>query len=163
MKGARSGFTLLEMLVVIAILGILGALVANTMTGFRQTQRVREAQSQIVQAIERVRQHTRRYNIQYRITFDNTNRKYSAVARDIKGTELTDLPKIEGQLPQGIVYSSLPSTTIDFTGPFGRVDATSKCFEVQLEGTTKFGEIGIYGVTGRPVSRPIRDGGTTSC
>jgi prepilin-type N-terminal cleavage/methylation domain-containing protein len=163
MRHTRAGFTLLEMLVVMAIIGILGALIANTMIGFRQTQRVREAQSQIVQDIERIRQYARRYNVQYRITFDSANRSYNAVARDIDNAVLTDLPQINGQLPTGIGYSILKSTTLDLTGPFGRMDAASTCLELELSGTTKYGEIGIYGVTGRPVSRPIRDGGTSTC
>jgi prepilin-type N-terminal cleavage/methylation domain-containing protein len=63
----KNGFTLLEMLIVIAIIGIIAAIGFVNYNKTIQVQRLREAQGQFTQAIERARTLSRRYSQDYRL------------------------------------------------------------------------------------------------
>jgi prepilin-type N-terminal cleavage/methylation domain-containing protein len=68
---AKNGFTLLEMLVVIAIIGIIAAIGFVNYNKTIKVQRLREAQGQFAQAIERARTLSRRYSQDYRLGISN--------------------------------------------------------------------------------------------
>jgi prepilin-type N-terminal cleavage/methylation domain-containing protein len=68
---AKNGFTLLEMLVVIAIIGIIAAIGFVNYNKTIKVQRLREAQGQFTQAIERARTLSRRYSQDYRLGISN--------------------------------------------------------------------------------------------
>jgi prepilin-type N-terminal cleavage/methylation domain-containing protein len=67
----KNGFTLLEMLIVIAIIGIIAAIGFVNYNKTIQVQRLREAQGQFTQAIERARTLSRRYSQDYRLGISN--------------------------------------------------------------------------------------------
>ena len=64
---SKNGFTLLEMLIVIAIIGIIAAIGFVNYNKTIKVQRLREAQGQFAQAIERARTLSRRYSQDYRL------------------------------------------------------------------------------------------------
>jgi prepilin-type N-terminal cleavage/methylation domain-containing protein len=67
----KNGFTLLEMLIVIAIIGIIAAIGFVNYNKTIKVQRLREAQGQFAQAIERARTLSRRYSQDYRLGISN--------------------------------------------------------------------------------------------
>jgi prepilin-type N-terminal cleavage/methylation domain-containing protein len=67
----KNGFTLLEMLIVIAIIGIIAAIGFVNYNKTIKVQRLREAQGQFTQAIERARTLSRRYSQDYRLAISN--------------------------------------------------------------------------------------------
>jgi prepilin-type N-terminal cleavage/methylation domain-containing protein len=171
----RYGFTLLELLLVIAIIGILGGLGFNTFAVYQQVQRLDQVRSQVTVDIKRARQLARRYNVSYTITF-NTDGTYTSTATDSGGTVLTqltgppvtDLPKISGKLPTNMAFTTNAEGTaknsITYRAPFSRIAAAKPCIGIGLSalGRTFGTEIHVVGVTGKVIPRSINSNQTTA-
>jgi prepilin-type N-terminal cleavage/methylation domain-containing protein len=171
----QTGFTLLELLVVVAIIATLAAIGFNSFAEYQQTQRLNTARTELAVAIERIRQYTRRYNVSYTIKF-NADGTYASTTKDSSGTAITQidgppvtvLPQISGKLPTGMTFSVNASGAgldeVTYTAPFGRNDATKDCVGIALSamGRTFGQEIHIVGVTGKVMSRPINTNQTTA-
>jgi prepilin-type N-terminal cleavage/methylation domain-containing protein len=164
-KHRRAGFTLLELLIVLGILGVLTALGFNNFLEYRQVLRLNEARAQMAQVMERTRQYTRRYNVTYAIklksngTYDVTARKAdNTVLTSLVGPPLTTLPTISGKVPDGISLSfNTTNDEVVFRAPFARTDAAKDCVGVSLQalGRTFAAEIHVLGVTGRVLPRAV--------
>jgi prepilin-type N-terminal cleavage/methylation domain-containing protein len=158
----KQGFTLLEMLVVIAVVGVVATLGVTTFLGFRQTTEIQQAQSQLAQDLERVRQLARRYSVTYRFETPSTT-SYQAYALKADGTKDSTVPELALRvLPNSATFSYTPSANAKYTGPFGRVNTTTSalCYAVRIASSGKFAEITLLGVTGRVTPRPIRTTGS---
>jgi prepilin-type N-terminal cleavage/methylation domain-containing protein len=172
----RAGFTLLELLIVIAIIGIMAALAFNSFAAYRQTQRLNQSRFEVVASIERIRQYTRRYNVSYTIVF-NADGTYVSTTKDSAGTALTELagppvtvlPQISGTLPSDMSFVTKAQGTTEneviYAAPFGRVATAAKnCIGLKLNALGRdFGtEIHIVGVTGKVLARSINQNQTTA-
>jgi type IV pilus assembly protein PilA len=171
----RAGFTLLELLIVVAIIAVLATIGFNSFAQYQQTQRLNTARTEMVVAIERVRQYTRRYNVSYSIKF-KTDGSYESSTKDSAGTAVTqiagppvtNLPQISGKLPAGMTFtvnaSGVGLNEVIYTAPFARSDASKDCVGIALSalGRTFGQEIHIVGVTGKVLSRPINTNQTTA-
>jgi prepilin-type N-terminal cleavage/methylation domain-containing protein len=69
-NSSAAGFTLLEMLVVVAIVGILFSIAAPGWVGFMNRQRVSSARDQVVQAIRTAQAEAQRSRTPYKFTMD---------------------------------------------------------------------------------------------
>lgn len=185
----RQGFTLLEILIVVAVLAVLAAIGLNTLSRFRESQKLREAQVQFSQTIERARSLSRRYsryywievkppvvspakNFSYRISPRSFSRDYvngSTSYPEVPDSDTNKPPVVDLTLPAGIsLYDvsgnkALDSTqTIRIAGPFGRLDsASSSSFCLMIAGSSKASaEVQILGVTAKVVNRGIKYGNT---
>lgn len=168
----QTGFTLLELLIVIGMLGVLLALGFNNFLEYRQVLRMNEARAQVVQVMERTRQYTRRYNVTYGIKL-NTDGTYEATARKADNTKLvtlvgppdTTLPTLSGRVPEGLtLYVRATNNEIVFRAPFGRTDADKDCVGISLQalGRTFASEIHVLGVTGRVLPRAVNKNQTAT-
>jgi prepilin-type N-terminal cleavage/methylation domain-containing protein len=70
-----SGYTLLELLVVLAIIGILSAIAAPSWVSFLNTQRLNAAQSQIQQALQEAKSNAKRDKMTWQVSFRQQNNK----------------------------------------------------------------------------------------
>jgi type IV pilus assembly protein PilA len=160
----KQGFSLVELLVVLAVLGIVVAIGTTTFLGFRQTTEIQEAQSQFAQDLERVRQFARRYSVNYIIKTPSTT-TYEAYALKADGTQDTTVPAITLRtLPNQAVFNESPASGSEptYTGPFGRADTgpTNDCYSVKIASSGKFAEIHLVGTTGRITPRAVRTTGS---
>jgi type IV pilus assembly protein PilA len=155
----RAGFTLLEMLVIIAIIGVLAAIGTMTFGDYRTRVRVTEAQKQFTVAVERTRNLARRFGQNYRLTVQNVTGRgsYSIVPYSADwATEVTDIPSFKNQLlPDGFTFSNTTALNVEFIGPLARSSATSACIGIQLANSDLSAIVNLVGVTGKVVSRAI--------
>jgi len=131
------GFTLIEMMIVIAILGILAAVAYPAYTQHVQRSRRAQAQSALLEAA------------QYMQRFYAANNRYD---RDLAGTDLDDLPASlnrspkdgEGAQAYSITISAKTATsyTLSATPTAGGPMASDRC------GTLTLTSLGVKGVTG---------------
>jgi prepilin-type N-terminal cleavage/methylation domain-containing protein len=70
---SSSGFTMLESLIAVMVIGILSALIAPTWTGFISRQSLNSAQSQVYEAMNQARSQAKRQKITWQASFREQN------------------------------------------------------------------------------------------
>lgn len=169
MKPRNQGMTLLELLIVMAILGIAFALSAGAMSGGRDRREMREGQKTFEQSLERVRTLVRRYSYDYVLTIATDKKSFVFKARNAAGAAVTNsAPDINGKLPDSVtVEKKSPSTVLLtnplFLAPFARTSggAAPICFELVSSISSLKTAVDLVGVTGKVVSREISN--TSGC
>jgi prepilin-type N-terminal cleavage/methylation domain-containing protein len=163
---SKNGFTLLEMLVVITIIGIIAAIGFVNYNKTIKAQRLREAQGQFAQAIERARTLSRRYSQDYRLGISNKRYRIVPLVNGSGATRTEDTatdapPSFTAEFANGVVmgtgtalasrygefnrYDIFASTNpqcegelqIIVNGPSGRIwSANQACFVMQYDSNT---------------------------
>lgn len=137
----RNGFTLLEVLVVIAILGILMGIVFSTLSASRARALVRDTAQKIGSDLSRARSSSQRRSQDSSLTLAGDGRSYTL---SLSGTTTTQT------LPDGITVQSIGSspTVITYKAPFGELGSSSgSIWQVSRNNTSIY--IKVIGVTGK--------------
>lgn len=133
MTCAREGFTLLEMLLVLGILGLLLALVFPSYQRWRQAEDVRSAQAIIQTELSRARLTAKRTSTPQAVTWTPTT---------FRGAGL------------GGAQISTPPQTITYHGPHGTVEDPSP-LTLTITSGQRTGSVVVVGVFGKAYSQPV--------
>lgn len=165
-RASQSGFTLLEMMLVMTILAILFAVSFTTFTQQARQNLVRQAAVQVQADLEQLRSSAIRYNNSFRMRWANTNKAgYSVEAPDpsVAGAVITrdrllpdgveiDIPPTPLSPPPAPPPSPPPTTSlVSYTAPLAEVSAADRVFRVRIANATGINPlyIKVLGVTGR--------------
>jgi prepilin-type N-terminal cleavage/methylation domain-containing protein len=149
------GITLIEILIVIAIVGILAGLAVSNITQSRDINLIRTAQTQMAKDFEKARSLARRYSYSYKIKLDIAGNKYDIAP---VSTTATTYPEVHASLPFGVEYDGTPTkgTEITYSAPLGRMDSSNLTILLRLKNNTAIKtKLDVIGVTGMVVSRGL--------
>jgi prepilin-type N-terminal cleavage/methylation domain-containing protein len=127
------GFTLLEMLIVCAVLAVLLTIGVMNFQRFRATLELRQAQQIFVQELNRARSDARRLSQDQNVTW--TAHSMTIGTREIQLLDSIELVKVKG------------SNDLTYVAPYGRLKATNYLFELRRGDLIR--EVYVYGVTGK--------------
>jgi prepilin-type N-terminal cleavage/methylation domain-containing protein len=90
--GNTSGFTLIEVLVVVIIIGVLSAIAAPSWLAFIQRQRVNKVNDAVLSSLQRAQTEAKRTKLTYSVSFRVTNNNIPQVAIYPGSTLPSDVP-----------------------------------------------------------------------
>jgi prepilin-type N-terminal cleavage/methylation domain-containing protein len=129
----KRGFTLLEILIVCAILAVLLGIGVMNFRRLRQNLELRQAQQILVQELNRARSDSKKLSQDQLVTW--TPQSLMIGSRMVSFGDSVELVKLIG------------SDDLTYTAPYGRLKATNYLFELR-HGDLKR-EVYVYGVTGK--------------
>lgn len=137
-----SGFTLIEVLVTVVLMGILFAIAAPNWVAFMNQQRVGAARNQISQAIRNAQSQAQQTKVNRALVFDNNNNqpRYAIVPapdNTIPATISNWQNLGDGSVPPGTIRLTAPAPTLIFDS-FGSV-VTSATPPISLPYTVTIG------------------------
>ncbi|GHG24280.1 hypothetical protein CBQ26_11490 [Deinococcus indicus] len=136
------GFTLIEVLIVMAVLGIVLAIAGNSLLGYLQSQQMREAARQVAGDLERVRSGAMRYNRD--ATFEIISS--TSYRMTVNGASETVT------LPDSAQITSTPANaTLTYSAPYSELSSAQATIVVKRTGSTKQTTLRTVGVTGKVV------------
>jgi prepilin-type N-terminal cleavage/methylation domain-containing protein len=168
------GFTLLELLVAMAVLGIAAALIGSVLASDAAARNIQQRQLRLGQVIEEAKTYVRRHSWDYTITIAAngafaiapvapipTGLPLVAASGNINtGTSATGTGTGATTTPVTVDVRLGGGTTgpIRFNAPFARPAATNVCIQVTLNDPTgtKQTRVDLLGVTGKVVNRDVR-------
>lgn len=130
------GFTLLEMLLVVAVIGILGTAAISTFSRASQRAHVSEAQTLVLAELNRARSSAWRHNRDQRVSWTATTFMGRTLPNGVRITE--------------------QAGSFDYRAPFGEVTLENG-LTLTLRGRTgRTGRVVVLGVTGKPYLHPVQ-------
>jgi len=142
------GISLLELLVVLAVLGILLGVGFVSLRSYQEGLIIREAATQVATELLNIRQQARRQSVNF--TFQAT-----ASSSTYKVGRTSDLASLaDKSLPRGVVFQSVPAGggSITFIAPYDIVSAPNRTYRLRGPGNRVL-EVHIVGSTGKVVVR----------
>jgi prepilin-type N-terminal cleavage/methylation domain-containing protein len=169
MKTRNQGFTILELLVMIVIIGIVTALAFGAVNAGKATRELREGQTMFSQALERSRTLVKRHNYGYLLTIAADKKSFVLSARNVVGVAVANsAPDISGTLPTSVTLEVPTGSTFDsskalFRAPFARIQTGGAplCFLLKHTTANLQTAVDLVGVTGKVVTRATSN--ATAC
>lgn len=149
-KSRQRGFSLLELLLVIAIIGVVSAFGLSSFRAESERARINQAAAQVVADLQRARSASQRYNQDASFSINaTTTDKYELVIGGVTSKRT---------LPTGAQLSAANAFTLKYSAPFGEVrDAIPSTITVKLAGRdTKPRYIKVLGVTGKVILSAVQ-------
>lgn len=148
MRSLIRGFTLLELLIVILMVGILFSVVIANIRGELISNQIRAAASQIAPALENLRSSAVKTSKDAKFTLINSGKSYEIRSN---GTGVGD-PVQTIAIPDGVqlTINSANSGSVTYTAPYGDIDASGRTLIMTKTGGTSQ-TIYLVGVTGKVV------------
>lgn len=145
---SQNGISLLELLIVLAVLGLLLGVGLVSLGAYRQSLVVREAATQVATELQGIRQQARRQSLNFSFQAVEGGNTYKAG----RTTELASLPS--RSLPPGVVFQRVPAGGggVTFLAPYGVVDAANRTFTLRGPGNRVL-NVHVVGSTGKVVVR----------
>ncbi|MCX7994891.1 MAG: prepilin-type N-terminal cleavage/methylation domain-containing protein [candidate division WOR-3 bacterium] len=106
----KKGFTLVEMMVVIGIIGVIIALAVPNFAGMQRRARIKAAAQTLAQDLRQIRERALSKGIRHVITFDIPNRRY--IVTYAQDTSIVQKNYLLGQTTGGnIIFGAIPGVT----------------------------------------------------
>ena len=138
----KRGFSLLELLIVCAIIGILGAVATTTFTAATRRARVNEASAQLAADLQRARSSAQRYNQNSSLNIATTSATSYTLTIGAQAPITRTLP------PNTQVTVKTAPLIMTYTAPFGEMDISNPILTVRTDGA-KSRDVRVLGVTGK--------------
>lgn len=145
MQRSQQGFTILELLLVCAVVGILSAVGLTTFRSAVNRSKVSEASAQIMADLQRARSAAQRYNQDgiFKVAADNATSYTLTIGSGTPSTRA---------LPTGTQIAS--AVTITYSSPFGETSVAPSPIRVSFPNRgVKSRIISVIGVTGKVLQR----------
>ncbi|RDI95150.1 prepilin-type N-terminal cleavage/methylation domain-containing protein [Meiothermus sp. QL-1] len=144
---SREGLSLLELLVVLAVLGILLGVGFVSLRAYRESLVLREAATQVATELMNIRQQARRQSANFTFQAAQGGSTY----RVGQTSRLATLPP--RSLPAGVVFQAVPQGgSVTFYAPYGLVSAANSTYALKGPGGRVL-QVNIVGSTGKVVVR----------
>ncbi|WP_342770219.1 prepilin-type N-terminal cleavage/methylation domain-containing protein, partial [Meiothermus luteus] len=138
------GLSLLELVVVVAVLGVLLGVGFVSLQSYRQNLAIREAALQVATELMNIRQQARRLSLDHVFEARQGGSTYQVGPAGAL---------MERSLPAGVVFQRVPAGgRVTFYAPYGRVSAANSTYELQGPGARVL-QVNIVGSTGKVVVR----------
>ena len=145
----KRGLSLVEFLIVLAVLGILLGVGFVSLRSYQQSLIIREAATQIATELLNIRQQARRQSV-------NFSFQASANGSTYRVGRTSDLASLAGKsLPPGVVFQSVPpgGGVVRFDAPYGIVTSGANSSYVLRGPGNRVLSVNIIGRTGKVVVR----------
>ncbi|KIQ55112.1 pilus assembly FimT family protein [Meiothermus taiwanensis] len=145
---SQKGISLLELLIGLAVLGILLGVGFVSLSAYRQSLVIREAATQVATELQRIRQQARRQSLNFSFQAAEGGNTY-------KVGPTRELALQAGKpLPPGVIFQHVPAGggRVTFLAPYGVVDAANRTFTLRGPGNRVL-NVHVVGSTGKVVVR----------
>lgn len=145
---SKQGLSLLELLIVLAVLGILLGVGLVSLRTYQQSLIIREAATQVATELLYIRQQARRQSVNFTFQASVNHNTYRV-------GQTSHLASLAGKsLPPGVIFQSVPSGggKVTFIAPYGTVDAPNRTYSLLGPGNRVL-NVYIVGSTGKVVVR----------
>ena len=141
---SKTGVTLIEILLVLAVVGIFLALSTPLLRGFRARLELQSAQRSFVETLNRARSESRRTSVDHSVTWTNQAINLKREDEVIQSLRLSPAERIS------LTRGNKNSGELIYSAPYGRASASSQTFELEHEfRADKKALVIVYGLTGK--------------
>lgn len=153
MINRNSGFTLIELILVVAVIGIVSAVVISNVRGQLIGNDLRQANSQVIADLERMRSASLMTSRNSTMTIASDNHSYVLALNGDEGNQMVTLPGNVNLVVTNSIGGSVVTGPITYSAPYGTVGAPGTVFTLSVPGSTQSLQFYLLGVTGKVVQR----------